>query len=185
LSQRTNACSHTTQTGPSGRGAARALADRVPVRGGHAELGRTDCGDNGGRGAFVGLVATAPLGAVGLTLFVLGAGGARGQLRPLAWLAGRRRRPDRPGRGDRRDPRDRPTHWLMSSDIQIVGREDHERARMKKAAAASAVVALLYVAFALLAIVTADADLLPHALVGLFTAAGARIALAELRRPAY
>jgi hypothetical protein len=47
----------------------------------------SDCGDNGGRGAFIGLVGTAPLGSVGLTLCVLASGGARGPLRPLAWLA--------------------------------------------------------------------------------------------------
>src|SRR4051812_23970662 len=46
----------------------------------------TDCGDNGGRGAFIGLVAVTPLGAGGLALVVLGAE-RRGALLRLATRA--------------------------------------------------------------------------------------------------
>lgn len=47
----------------------------------------TDCGDNGGRAAFIGLIAGAPLGALAVTLFVLAAGGERGPLKLLSKLA--------------------------------------------------------------------------------------------------
>ena len=103
-----------------------------------------DCGDNGGRAAFLGLVASAPAGALGLTLFVLGAGGTRGALKPLTWMS---------VAGGALialialylvvHAIDQLIDAVTGNDLHFIGREGYERSQMRTEAAFSAVAAVV------------------------------------------
>jgi hypothetical protein len=182
----------------------------------------SDCGDNGGRGAFIGLVAATPLGTLGLTLAGLG---ARGRLRPIVRLLSRAALV-----GGALlafvalvvavHAADQLLDALTGSDLHAIGQEQYERSQMKKDAAGSGVVAvalLVLAASALLptlagrsgvrsrawarrlvvaltaiyllivvdAVANIDARVVPYALLGLITIAGAALVFAELRRAPY
>ena len=108
-----------------------------------------DCGDNGGRGAFIGFVAAAPLAALGLTLVGLGVPRRGPLLRLAASFA-------RFGAALLAiiaavvavHGADQLIDSITGSDLHAIGRESYERSQMAKEGAASGVAALVLLAIA-------------------------------------
>jgi hypothetical protein len=163
----------------------------------------SDCGDNGGRGAFIGLVAAAPLGALAVTLFVLAAGDARGPLKLLAglsvaggalvgvvaavvlmWALGQALGGDQDATA-----KGAVAGLLVASMLLAIAASGFLPLLAAKGAYARRrarwiVAALGFVYLAVTATSSADAEMLPYVAVGLTTIAGAALAFRELGSPA-